>query len=186
MDKKEVYEHLARIYLDTSSKKKKRIKEPLRFKYLLFVSLALTLSFTTGLSGFFFKSKRVNPQVELVLQHDVSKLDFNFDPAKKEIYAIKLKKMDLNRFKALNFALKKRDYQDNVAVKVEFINTFNEKSELYLKNISHRWQEYKIRLCDFKGISNWSAMTDLSFTVEEWNTTEKKGAVYVDNIRFLR
>jgi hypothetical protein len=186
MDKKEIYEHLAKIYLDASAKKKKKNRELPGFKYLIFVFLALTLSFTTGLSGFFFRSRQPSPQLELVLQHDVSRLDFNFDPAKKEIYAIKLKKMDLNRFKMLAFALKKHAYQDNVAVRIEFANALNEKSEVYLKNISQRWQDYRIRLGDFKNISDWSAMTDLAFTVEEWNTTQKQGTVYVDNIRLLR
>lgn len=186
MDKKEIYEHLAEIYLDASTKKKEKIKESSRFKYPFFAFLAITLSLTVILYGYFLKNKQPNAQISLVLLNDASKINFNFDPAKKEIYAINLNKLNLGKFTTLAFALKKHNYTDNVSVRVEFINTFREKSEIYLKNISSRWQDYKIKLSDFKSIRDWSEMADLSFIVEEWNTKGKKGVVYIDNIRLLR
>jgi hypothetical protein len=185
MDKKEIYEHLAKIYLDASTRKKKKTKVPARFKHIFFISLIVTLGLATILSRYFFGNKRVDAQIALVLQNDVSKINFNFDPAKKEIYAINLNKLNLGRFNTLAFALKKSNYTDSVSAKVELTNTFKEKSEIYLKDIPHRWRDYKIRLSDFKGISDWSAITNLSFIVEEWNTKEKRGVVYIDNIRFL-
>jgi len=186
MDKKDIYEHLAKIYLDASTQKKKKIKESSRFKYLVFASLAIALSLTIILSGYFRKNKQPNVQISLVLLNEASKINFNFDPAKKEIYAISLNKLNLGKFTMLAFALKKYNYTDNVSVRVEFINAFREKSEVYLKNISSRWQDYKIKLGDFKGISDWSEMADLSFIVEEWNAKGKKGVVYIDNVRLLR
>ena len=186
MDKKEIYEHLAKIYLDASTKKRKKIKEPARFKQLFFVSLIVILGLSAILSRYFLENKRPDVQVALVLQNDVSKINFNFDPAKKEIYTINFNKFNLGGFNALAFALKKSNYNDSVSVKVELINTFKEKSEIYLKDIPYRWQDYKISLSDFKGISDWSEITNLSFIVEEWNTKEKHGVVYIDNLRLLR
>lgn len=186
MDKKEIYEHLAKIYLDASTKKKKKLKKPSALNYLFFISLAIALSSSIILIRSFLGNKKVDAQIALILQNDVSKMNFTFNPAKKEIYAINLNKLDTGKFNALAFSLKKSRYQDSVSVKVELANTFREQSGIYLKNIPHRWQDYKIRLADFKGISDWSAMTHLSFVVEEWNTREKHGVVYIDNIRFLR
>jgi hypothetical protein len=185
MDKKEIYEHLANIYLDASTKKKKKLKKPAALNYLFFITLAIALGSSIILARSFLGNKKVDAQIALVLQNDVSKINFTFNPAKKEIYTINLNKLDAGRFNALAFSLKKSRYQDSVSVKVELTNTFKEQSEVYLKNIPHRWQDYKIRLKDFKGISDWSAMTHLSFIVEEWNAKEKHGVVYIDNVRFL-
>ncbi len=186
MDKREIYEHLARIYLDASSRKKKKIKKPVRLNYVFFVLVILALTLTTVLSRYFWGNKKADTRVALLLQNDVAKINFNFNPAKKEIYTINLNNLNLNRFNTIAFALKKSNYHDSVALKVELANTFREKSGVYIKYIPCRWQDYEIKLSNFKGISDWSAMTNLSFTIEEWNTREKHGVVYIDNLRLLR
>ena len=84
------------------------------------------------------------------------------------------------------FSAKKVNYEDSISLRVEFVSAFKEKSEIYFKNISHKWQEYKIDLAQFKNISDWSDMSDLAFIIEEWNAREKKGVVYVDNVRFIK
>ena len=191
MDKKEIYEHLAKIYLDASLKHKKKrtgiFFSLLKNRYFSFFIAIIALS---GLSFFTFsyskRSKPLNSEIALVLQPDVVKVNFHFDPVKKEIYSIYLNKLILTRFKALGFSVKKANYQDNISLRVEFTSAFKEKSEVYLKDISHRWQDYKISLSEFKNISDWSEMLRLSFIVEEWNVREKIGVVYIDNIRFLR
>jgi len=66
------------------------------------------------------------------------------------------------------------------------IITFKEKSEVYFKDIPHRWHEYRINLCEFKNVSDWSEMTNLLFTIEEWNVKEKRGVVFIDNVRLLK
>ena len=186
MDKKEIYEHLAKIYLDASSKRKKKSKKYSKFKRIFFILSA----FIFGLAVFSFftlnKNKALNSEIALVLQPDVVRINFNFDPAKKEIYSVDLNKLNLSRFKALGFYVKKANYNDTISLRIEFTSAFREKSEIYLRNIEQRWQEYKISLSDFKNISDWSELLNLSFAVEEWNVKERKGVVYIDNIRFLR
>ena len=187
MDKKDIYEHLAKIYLDASLKKKKKARKYSKvLKPLIVAGIILFL----GLSAFLFTrlNHRLPPgsQLALVLCPDVIKINFHFDPAKKEIYSLALNKLNLSRFKALGFSAKKANYKDNTSLRVEFISPFKEKSEVYLKDISHKWQDYKIPLSDFKNISDWSEISSLSFIVEEWNVQEKKGVVYIDNVRFLR
>ena len=187
MDKKDIYEPLAKIYLDVSSQKKKKSKTR-QGSFKKIVLLSSVFIFALGVLSFvtFPKHNAFNSELALVLVPEPVKINFDFNPAKKEIYSLDLNKLNISRFKALAFALKKANYNDTVSLRVEFNSAFNEKSEAYFKNIPHRWQDYKISLADFKGISDWTEMSSLSVTVEEWNTKEKKGVVYIDNIRLLK
>lgn len=188
MDKKDIYEHLAKIYLDAASlKRKKKPKDILSFRALFFISvifIGLTILIFSNL--YKYKNKSLNSEFALVLCPDVVKVNFNFDPAKKETYSVDLNNLDLNRFKTLGFSLKKANYQDIISLRVEFTSNFKEKSEIYLKDIPHKWQDYKIDFKEFKNITDWSSMQSLSFSVEEWNVRENRGVVYLDNVRFLR
>jgi hypothetical protein len=187
MDRKDIYEHLAKIYLDASNKKKKKIRaHPKTFQnlFLIGISLIIILGLTLFVNS--RKNKFFSSEIALVLLSDAAKINFHFDPAKKESYSFDLKKLDLSRFKALAFSVKKANYQDSISLRVEFISNFKEKSEAYFKDIPHKWRDYKINLSQFKNISDWSQASGLSFIVEEWNVREKKGVVYLDNVRLLR
>ncbi|MDD4979990.1 MAG: hypothetical protein PHC54_01775 [Candidatus Omnitrophica bacterium] len=185
MKKKDIYEHLAHIYLDASSKKRRSIHTHPQFFPRIFLASFIIIGV-----GFLFayinRNRNLKSDTALVLCFDPVKVNFHFDPAKKEIYSINLNKLNLAKFKTLAFAVKRTDYRDNLSLRIELTNIFREKSELYIKNIPHRWQDYKINLSEFKNISAWSEMVNLSFIVEEWNAKGKKGIVYLDNIRFLR
>ena len=186
MKKKDIYEHLANIYLDASVKKKRKVyKSPQIIQGILLTGI-LIIGFTLVFFTYANRKRNLDSNTALVLCFDPVKINFNFDPAKKEIYSINLNKMDLSKFKTLAFSLKKGDYRDSSSLRVEFTNTFQEKSEIYIKQIPHKWQDYKINLSEFKNISVWSKMLNLSFIVEEWNVREKKGKVFLDNVRFLR
>lgn len=187
MDKKDIYEHLAKIYLDASSKKKNGKKTyPAVLKNLFFVSVLFI--FTLSVVFFVNSQRNRNPRSEiaLVLVPDIAKINFHFDPARKEIFSLNLNKLNLNRFKALAFSVKKDTYENKISLRVEFSTFFKEKSEVYFKDIPHKWIDYKINFSEFKNISDWSEMSNLTFAIEEWNTKEKRGVVYIDNVRLLK
>ncbi|MFH1889126.1 MAG: hypothetical protein ABH806_03450 [Candidatus Omnitrophota bacterium] len=188
MVKKDIYEHLADIYLDASSKKKKKSKKyPKEFRALFFVSagiiLLLFVSLLTSLKG---RGALLNSEIALIVSPEVVKINFHFDPARKERYSLDLNKLDLKKYKVLAFSAKKADFNDNVALRVEFTNAFKEKSEIYIKDIPHRWDEYRINFSEFKHISDWSQMASLDFVMEEWNVTKKRGVIYLDEVRFIK
>lgn len=193
MDKKDIYEHLANIYLDASSKRKKKGKSGYKIKKIFLLNLVILVTLSLVL---FISLKNKLPQTSphkliaelaLVLQPDIVKINFHFDPAKKEIYAIDLNKMDLQRFKTLGFLARKADFDHKITLKIEFANAFKENSQLFISDIkSYKWQEYRLPLANFKDISNWSQITRLSFIIEEQDVKEKKGIVYLDNVRLLR
>lgn len=186
MKRKDLYEHLANIYLDASSSRRKKFREFSK----IFQKVLLTTSVLAGLGLVFFnlysRNQSLNNNIALVLCVEPVKINFHFDPAKKEIYTVDLKSMDLTRFRALAFTVKKTDYRGPMNLRVEFTNRFRERSEIYLKDIPYRWKEYRIDLSQFRKISNWLDMSSLSFIVEEWNVSQKRGIVYLDNIRFIR
>ena len=185
MDKKDIYEHLAHIYLNASSKKGKKGKGRGRLRNLLaiaFISLGIVTVYSLGT----FHKNKLHTETALFISSDATRINFNFNPAKKETYTIDLNKLNLSKFKTLGFSLKKTPYNGNIAVRVELTNVFKEKSEIYIRDISHHWQPYIIKLSQFKNISNYSEMSGLSYTVEVWNTSEDTGILCIDNIRFLR
>lgn len=187
MDKKEIYEHLAKIYLDASSKKKKRTKVHLRLYNNLFV-IGLVLLLVGGSSVAYFspKKKGLPSETALLILHDPAKINFNFNPVKKESFTINLNRLNLSRFKTLGFSIKNTDARDTISMRIEFTNSFKEKAEVYVKNIPSKWKDFEISFLDFKNITDWSQMQSISFTVEEWNTRKESGILYLDNVRFLK
>jgi hypothetical protein len=188
MDKKDIYEHLAKIYLDASSQKKKKSKKKSAVSRGLFFAGAFLVISLVAVFAFsiFLRSQPFRAVTALVLADDAVKINFSFNPAKKEVILLNLNKLNLSDYKALGFSVKKADFNDTLSLRVEFTNNFNEKSEIYCKNVSHKWKDYRINLAEFKKISEWYEMSALSFTVEEWNTRDKKGMVYIDNIQLIK
>jgi len=184
MEKKEVYEHLARIYLDASLKykKNKRLSWKVGLLTLGLISVILIVFFFKFILFFLPLEHRSS----ILLNHELIKINFNFDPVKKEIYTIYLNNLSLDGFKTLAFRLKKSQYLDNLHMKVEFVSSFNEVSLVYLKDIPYKWKEFRINLSDFKEIKNWSNMKELRFIIEEWNTAQKEGKLYIDDIRLIK
>jgi hypothetical protein len=184
MDKKDIYEHLAKIYLGSTSAKKKKTRTK-DFKNFIFISIAVILTILILLS-LPYKHKLSFQETALVISPDLVKINYKFDPAKKEIHYWSLNNLNLSTYKGLGFSIKKSNYSDIVSLRVEFTNIYKEKAEVYLKDIGNKWQDYKFSLSDFKTISDWSVMENLAFIVEEWNTKENRGTIYIDNVRFLR
>ena len=190
MDKKEIYEHLANIYLDASSKvsknKRKSKAYPKAIRNLILFGLLLVLGVGSGITYANLKDRNHNAQIALFLYQDTAKLNFNFDPAKKETLSLNLKQLNLSKHKALAFTVRKTKPNDIISLRIEFVNRFNETSEIYLKDISSKWTEHRIDFSRFVKMNDWSQMKILAFSIEEWNASEKSGIVYLDNIRVLR
>jgi len=187
MDKKDIYEHLAKIYLDTPSVKKKKSKTQAKdHKNFIIIAAAMVLGLTLLVYARLNFHSPLKQQVALILATEPVKLNYNFDPAKKEIFSFNLNKANLSRFNTLGFSVKKSNYEDIVSLRVEFTNIFKERSEVYIKDIPNKWKYYTIRFSDFANITDWSEMSDVSFIIEEWNTKDRKGLVYLDNVRLFK
>ncbi|MFH1190977.1 MAG: hypothetical protein V1670_02120 [Candidatus Omnitrophota bacterium] len=190
MNKKEVYEHLANIYLDASSKSSKKKRELSAYFKMLPAVTIVGLVIVIGLGGLANFSRNQNHnqpgQIALFLYQDTTKINFNFDPAVKESFLLNLKHLDLSQYKALAFSIRKTNPTDVISLRVEFTNHFNEKSEIYIKNIENKWAGQKLDFKLFAKINDWTQMRELAFSIEEWNAREKTGIIYLDNIRVLK
>lgn len=188
MDRKDVYDHLAKIYLDASSKTKRRKKhKDYPVVHGLLIALAVGI---LSLSLFFLlyarKNRPMSSELALVFAPEAVKINFNFNPAKKETYSLNLSNIDFRRYKTLAFSVRKMEARGNISLRVELINPYRETAEVYLRNISNKWEDYRIKLADFKGLYYWPKISAATFTVEEWNADIKHGVVYIDNIRLLK
>lgn len=190
MDKKDIYEHLAKIYLDnTPSRPEKKHPLPARKrKYYLLASIPFIAGTCVFLLLVSFRSHPALPlaSTSLIVSGETIKMGFNLETAKKHVYDLDLKSLNLNDYKLLVFSLRDSNYSDRLSFRVEFTNAYRERGELYVNDVSNKWKEYQFKLADFKGISDWSEMTGLSFAVEEWNTRDNKGILFIDNVRFLK
>jgi len=185
---KDVYEYLANVYLGSSRNKKKN-HTPLKPLYKNLVKLGITVvgCLIIVLTMSVFGEKPISKsQHALILEDNITKLDYNFDQSDKELAMFDLKDMNLLDFKTLDFRARKSNYKDNLHLSVEFISEFAERSQIYVQQIPTKWQDFKINLSDFNNITDWSRMRQLLFVLEEWNAQEKKGTVYIDNICFLK
>ncbi len=187
MDKKDIYEHLAKIYLDAPAVKKKKSKSQTNdHKNFIIIAAAIAFGLVLLIFTRFYLHKPLQQQVALVFSSEPIKINFDFDPAKEKLVAFNLNKTDLSKFSGVSFSVKKSSFDDIINLRVEFTNTFKEKSEIYLKDISHKWKNYELKFSDFKAISDWTQMSGLAFIVEEWNTRENKGVIYIDNVRMFK
>ncbi len=192
MDRKDIYEHLAKIYLDASSKTKKKRKAKVHHKLIehiqhpVAVGVIVFLALASVTAFFIPRFKRYSSQIALVFRDEAIKINFNFDPAKKEIYTVKFNDLNFSKYKSIGFSLRKVNREDTVSLRVELTNSFREKAEIYLKDIPLSWTDYNIPLSEFRTITDWSEVDSLAFIVEEWNTVKKKGIVYIDNVRIIK
>ncbi|MDD5465340.1 MAG: hypothetical protein PHP73_03250 [Candidatus Omnitrophica bacterium] len=190
MNKKEIYEHLANIYLDASSKSSKKKNKlsphPKAVRSIIILGLVTALGLASTVTYFHINNRNSKGQIALFLYQDAAKINFNFDPAKKETFSINLKQLNLSKYKALGFSVRKTNPKDIISLRVEFINRFNEKSEVYIKNISGKWTEERLDFSRFTRMNDWTQMKVLAFSIEEWNTREKSGIVYLDNIKVIK
>ena len=189
MDKKDIYEHLAKIYLDTTpaASRKKPAANKNRKRYFF-----VAIPFVVGIGAFLllvsFRGHPLMPaaQTSMVLAGDSIKFNFNLDAAKKQVYSLDLKSANLNGYKTLAFSVRDSNYHDAISCRVEFTNAYREKGEIYFTGISDKWKEFRLALADFKTITDWSEVSGLSFAIEEWNTRDNKGILFIDDVRLLK
>ncbi len=119
MNKKDIYEHLAKIYLDASSKsskKKSKLKAyPKAMRSVIILGLVTALGLASAITYFHTNNRDSKGQIALFLYQDAAKINFNFEAAKEEIYSINLNKLSLARFKTLAFSVRKAHYENKVS-----------------------------------------------------------------------
>jgi len=70
--------------------------------------------------------------------------------------------------------------------KIELKNAAKQVGRYYATNITDQWQEVVIPLSEFKGLRNANNLTELVIVFEDRIASNKKGVIYIDDIRFTK
>lgn len=191
MEKNEVYDYLARIYLDKQPKAREEKKGGLqRIGLPVFLIAAVILV----LSSYFvwrYPVRLVKPQAQSLQINAGSQLikikyNFNNSDLKRQGHSLAFTDLDVSSFSVLEFQARHEIRHGPLNLRVEIESRRGEKAVCYVSGISGKWDGFKIKLSDFSGISEWSGLTRVSFVVEEWNALNKEDTVYLDEIHFSR
>ncbi len=189
MTKDEVYDHLAQVYLGKRDNTEK--KKPSRFdtKFIQhFTAMVLVLICVFyGLSAFLsHKSSEVQQSVIFALNNNPIRLKYNLNHPYPQIseFSIPIPKVNAAKYKSLSFSIRGLEEGYPGIVKIILKNKKSEESFYFVHGVDLKWRKFQIPLAEFRGISDWSNLTDVAFVFEAWNALKKKGIVLIDEICF--
>ena len=187
MEKNEVYDYLAKLYLHKQPivrENKKAVSWKRNALFLMVASIVFLIAY------FFLKhpSRTYQPKnyyLSISTADDFIKIKYYFNSAgpKTMAYAIDLQDLDLSGFKALRFAARHLN-KGSLSLRIEIENSLKETSAFYVSAPESKWKEFEIKLEEFRAITEWNNVKSLSFIVEEWNAQAKEDCVYIDAIGF--
>lgn len=70
--------------------------------------------------------------------------------------------------------------------KVELKNAAKQVGRYYITNVTDQWQEVVVPLSEFKGLTDTSNLTEFVIVFEDRIASNKKGIIYVDDVRFTK
>lgn len=191
MTRDEIYDHLAQVYLGKTKavdEKKKKKQANVWLVVNLATTVVIFLSAFYGLTAFLsHRTDDVQNSVIYSLHRGPVRLSFDFKdeyPPVKTLL-LSLPEMDASKYKFVSFSIRSKEEGSPKILKVEVKNFRNEKSFIYIRGIDGDWENYKISLADFKEISDWSSVTQISFVLEEWNVDQKSGLILIDELSFI-
>ncbi len=99
-------------------------------------------------------------------------------------YYINLQGVDASKFSSLAFDVRFSS-GENHSIRVEFVNQFREVGEVGITSLGTKWKEIVIPLSEVNKITSWNDVRQIGFVLDKWNVSIPKGAMYIDNIRFV-
>ena len=115
------------------------------------------------------------------------KLDYDVDsrnPAYNGFWMF-LQNLDASKYDNLSFWVKGDSKEGYTTVfKVELKNAERQVGRYYVTNVTDKWQKIVIPFKDFKGITDFSNLTEFVIVFEDRIASNKKGILYLDDITF--
>jgi len=100
---------------------------------------------------------------------------------------MKLNGINISDYKELSFWVKGDAERGFTRVfKVELKNTKNNVGTYYVTDVSPEWKEVVIPLNKFSGINDLSSMYEFTIVFEDRIATKREGAIYIDDIAFVK
>lgn len=117
------------------------------------------------------------------------KLDYSVDspnPAYNGFW-MTLPNFDASKYDAINFWVKGDSKAGYTTVfKIELKNSSKQMGRYYVSNVGDQWQEISIPLSEFKGLIDKTSLTEFVVVFEDRMASNKKGVLYIDDIRFVK
>jgi len=189
MTREEIYEHLAQVYLGkkNSAKKKKKQKFDKRFFLQLTIMTVVLSSIFSGLTAFLSR-KAMGPQNSIIFALNHSpiriKYDLNRPFPPMTSFSIHIPAINASKYQRINFSIRGLEEGYPGVVKIVIRNRKNEISSYLVNGVKLKWQRVSIPTNEFKQITDWTNLQDISFVLESWNTDKKKGIVLIDDVSF--
>lgn len=189
MTRDEIYEHLAQVYLGKKNKSdQKQVKQ---FNAWLVINIVITViifaSATYGLTAFLANRDDVlQNRIIYALNNGPIRVPYNVGYPHPSVKAFSLAIPHVNaaKYASLQFAIRGLEEGYPGTVRIEIRNAKNEKASIFVEGVALDWKNVNIPLNEFKDISDWSGVAEVSFILESWNMDKKKGIVLIDNICF--
>ncbi len=101
---------------------------------------------------------------------------------------MRLNEMDLSGYRELVFHVKgDRTLGYTTRVKVELKNNVvGEKGSIIVEGITDEWRRFRVPLNQFFTINDWTKMSEFVLVFDDEMSTKRVGAIYVDDIYFLK
>ena len=117
------------------------------------------------------------------------KLDYSVDspnPAYNGFW-MTLSNLDVSKYDAVNLWVKGDSKIGYTTVfKIELKNANKQVGRYYVTNVNDQWQEISIPLSEFKGLIDKASLTEFVIVFEDRMASNKKGVLYIDDIRFVK
>ncbi|MDD5005808.1 MAG: hypothetical protein PHS93_04815 [Candidatus Omnitrophica bacterium] len=182
--KQDVYEHLAKTFIDKKVKQKPKRKILWILAAFSIICVVMFLA-----SNYFLVEKRIFSK-SLYLLHDktpiVIKYDFtSLGNSKVKALSFNLDNLDLSGYHFLTLSIRTEEKTKiDSTIKVQIENSLLEKDAEYISGINSKWRRFVLPLADFKLVKDWSQIKTLTFMVEDWNVTDKNDKILIDEVRF--
>jgi|GEM_PF-297460 len=116
------------------------------------------------------------------------RLDYDVDspsPAYNGFW-MKLENLNATAYDTLTFSVRGASKNFTKILKVELKTPDAQSSDYFVSGITAEWQKIQVPLKRFKGIKNWSALSEMILVFDDVNTAPKKGTLLIDQIMFER
>jgi hypothetical protein len=189
MNRDDIYDHLAQVYLGKKNKSEQKRKK--QFTSWLVINIVITgIIFASSVYGLTaFLTHRGDPfpsKVIYTLNNGPIRISYNleypFPPVKT--FSLSVPEMNVAKYHELQFAVRGLEEGSPGIIRVEVRNRRNEVSSVFVKNIEFKWERIQIPFEKFEHISDWSDISEISFVIESWNAEDKDGIILIDDVCF--
>jgi len=190
MTRDDIYDHLAQVYLGKKNKIEETKKKK-QFNAWLLINIGITViifaSSIYGLTAFLAgRADSLQKQVIYALNKGPIRINYNlnypYPPVKT--FSMTIPEINAAKYTSLQFSARALEEGSPDIIRIEIKNNKNETASVFVQKVDLTWKNFDIPFEDFKQITDWSDLSEVSFIFESWNAEKKKGIVLIDNVCF--